>query len=167
MKTILRVVGVLLCVTLAHAQDISMHEQDAHLLNKLHEANQLEIAAGQIAQTNTSSPGTKKFGGQLIKEHSAADTEVSALAKKMGVKLAAVSGDKLDSLRDLKGAKFDRAFAVMMTADHKAAIELVKAAQDDRHDPDVRALLDKTLPLLQKHLEHAEQLESPLPHSAG
>ena len=162
-----RVMGALLWTGLAHAQAdaTTAHELDARLLNKLHEANQLEIAAGKLAQAQTPTPGVKKFGAKLIADHSASDAEVSAIAKAEGVDLVPAAETPLDALRDLKGAKFDRAFALLMVKDHTSAIQALQAAHDDPHGAQVRALIAKTLPVVQKHLKHAQQLENPLPHT--
>jgi putative membrane protein len=167
MKTVAYVLTVLLWTGFAHAQTEAPtpHQLDAQLLEKLHEANQLEIAAGKLAQTQTPTPGIQKFGAQLIEDHTAADREVVALAKQEGVALHPANEAPLESLRGLKGAKFDSAFAVMMTNDHKSAVHMVEAAQSEQHAASVRALISKTLPVLKKHLHHAEQLENPMPHA--
>jgi putative membrane protein len=156
--------AVLLCAGFAHAQEQpTSHQLDAQLLEKLHEANQLEIAAGKLAQTNTPTPGIHKFGEKLIEDHTAADKDVVALAKKENVTLPAANEAPLASIRELQGAKFDSAFALMMTNDHKSAVHMVEAAQSEKHDPQVKALIAKVLPVLKKHLHHAEELENPAP----
>jgi putative membrane protein len=167
MKNLSYLLAALLWTGFAHAQAgaPTPHQLDAQLLEKLHEANQLEIAAGKLAQKQTPTPGIQKFGAQLIEDHTAADKEVVAVAKQEGVALHPADQAPLASLRGLKGAKFDSAFAVMMTKDHKSAVQMVEAAQSEQHDAPVRALIAKTLPVLQKHLHHAEQLENPMPHT--
>jgi putative membrane protein len=157
--------GALLWAGLAHAQsDATTHELDSQLLKQLHVANQLEIAAGKLAQSQTPTPGVKKFGAKLIADHTASDDEVVAIAKDEGVELAPPPEAPLAELRDLKGAKFDRAFALLMVKDHESAVQQIKAAHEEPHGARVRALIDKILPVLQKHLKHAQQLENPLPH---
>jgi putative membrane protein len=127
--------------------------------------NQLEIAAGKLAQSQTPTPGIQKFGAKLIADQTASDNEVTAIAKAQGVQLAPAADTPLAALRELKGAQFDRAFALWIVKDHESALHKLQAAQDEPHGAQVRAWVDKTLPVLRKQLKHAQQLENPLPHT--
>lgn len=142
--------------TSAQTKDLSA--QDAQTVQRLHEANQTEIEAGKLASKNAASAQVKRYGEMLVKDHTQADRELSALAKKKGVKLTDVDKTKLDDLRAMHGSQFDRAFLEKMEKDHKSAIELVRTAQGQAQNPEFRSLLDKTLPVLQKHEEQANQL---------
>ncbi|HEU4699403.1 MAG TPA: DUF4142 domain-containing protein, partial [Gemmatimonadales bacterium] len=61
----------------------------------------------------------------------------------------------LDQLSAKKGADFDRAFVQMQIDDHQQNIEALKAARTSA-DPKVQALIDSTLPVLEKHLAAAK-----------
>jgi putative membrane protein len=54
----------------------------ADVLAKLHASNQKEIAMGKLAEKNGTSKDVIKYGKMLVKDHSAADKKVVALAKK-------------------------------------------------------------------------------------
>jgi putative membrane protein len=142
--------------TSAQTKDLSA--QDAQTVQKLHESNVTEIEVGKLASKNAASAEVKRYGEMLVKDHTQADRELSALAKKKGVKLTDIDHSKLDDLRAMKGSQFDRAFLEKMEKDHKTAIELVRTAQGEAQNPEFRALLNKTLPVLQKHEEHATHL---------
>jgi putative membrane protein len=60
---------------------------DEAVLMKLHRANQHEIKLAQLAQRNGTSK-VKSFAQRLVKDHSANDQKVTALARTMGVSLA-------------------------------------------------------------------------------
>ena len=142
---------------------------EKELLPKLHHVNQEEIQAGQLAQQKGSSSDVKSYGAMLVKDHKQADQELSALASKQNVDLTAMKMDtktqekrevkqhKMDQLQTLNGKEFDRGFAQMMVNGHQHVIDLVKASRDDAR-PEVKSLLDKQLPILQKHADMAKDL---------
>lgn len=60
---------------------------DTMLLSRMHMSNQMEIRLGQLAQRNGASARVKQYGARLVRDHSAADARVTALAKKLGFTL--------------------------------------------------------------------------------
>ena len=65
--------------------------------------------------------------------------------------------NKMDQLQKMSGKDFDRAFAQMMVNGHREAIEMVKTARADAK-PEMKAFLDKLLPVLQKHEDMANAI---------
>jgi len=131
---------------------------EGQLLNTLHEANLMEIAAGRLALTRGTSAAIKQYGAELVRDHSLADDQVAALAAKMNVPLpstAAPEDDGLKQLSALSGPAFDRAFLKMMVDDHSKAISLVRSAQPRVSSAPLTALLSKLLPTLETHLDRA------------
>ncbi|HJS44583.1 MAG TPA: DUF4142 domain-containing protein [Gemmatimonadales bacterium] len=57
---------------------------DEMVLTRMHQTHQKEIKMGQLAQRNGSAK-VKSYGARLVKEHSAADQKVTAVAKKLGI----------------------------------------------------------------------------------
>jgi putative membrane protein len=140
---------------------INMTTHETQTLDELHAANLIEVAAGKLAQRNAASSDVKKYGEHLVMEHSKADKELTTLAKRNGVKLTGVDTDKkLYDLKGLKGSDFDHAFLNMMVKDHAQVIELVKTEEARAQNQDVRALLTKTLPVLQQHEQRAQVLNN-------
>ncbi|MFN2571810.1 MAG: DUF4142 domain-containing protein [Gemmatimonadales bacterium] len=80
------------------SQDQSPQSDDA-ILMKMHRSNQMEIRLGRLAARSGSSAKVKAFGNRLVRDHSAADQKVAALAKKLGITLAR-GGWMMDSTRD-------------------------------------------------------------------
>ncbi len=140
------------------------------VLRQLHHDNQMEIQMGQLAQRNGQARAVKEFGAMLVRDHQAADRRVLAVAKSKNFMLGddttgggspkadAESQQHMEKMRGLKGAEFDRHFASMMTADHEKTITLVKTAQNDVEDAEVKALLTELLPKLEQHRERAQSL---------
>jgi predicted outer membrane protein len=83
----------------------------ADVLGKLHLSNQKEIEMGKQAQTNGQRKDVKAFGKTLVKDHSAADKKVAALAKKEKIDLAAATPSaKDDTPVPAAGPDFDGKF---------------------------------------------------------
>ena len=142
---------------------------DEQVLRKLHHVNLEEIDAGKLAQQKGTTRDVKDYGATLVRDHTKGDQDVKALATKMNVDLEAMKDDarhrekqqvmqnKMDQLQKMSGKDFDKAFAQMMVNGHREAIEMVKTARIDAK-PELKSLLDKTLPVLQKHEDTANDI---------
>jgi putative membrane protein len=123
-----------------------------------------EVQMGQLAIQKASSPQTKALAQQLVKDHTAANKQLVALAnrKHANVVLQPPPSDVMDKLQSLSGSDFDKAYVSAMVGGHQKAIELFDSASHSS-DPDVAAFAGKTLPTLKHHLEMAQALSSNQP----
>ena len=162
----------------AFARADDMHSKkltDSQVLQKLHHVNQEEIKVGQLAQQKASSSDAKQFGAMLVQDHTKGDQDVTALASKMNVDLNAmakmhdehhaehqakkeVKENKMEQLQTMTGKDFDRAFAQMMVNGHREAIEMVKDARSTVQNQEVKSMLERLLPTLQKHEDKANDI---------
>jgi putative membrane protein len=143
----------------------------SRILGKLHHVNQEEIEAGKMAQSNGGARA-QDFGRMLVDDHTKADRELTDLAKKLNVDLSAAPMHKSpekaqekmkmrDTLASLRGDDFDKAFAKQMADGHEKVIALVRSWRSNCKEQDLCSFLDKTLPVLQKHLDAAHALQRP------
>jgi len=142
----------------------------ATVLQKLHDANQMEIVAGKLAQDKAQSKDVQKFGKTLVSDHTAADKKVQKLAKDENVELPAnpmKSGEDMKKLQLAVGTDFDRTFASEMLAGHQKVIADVKAALDGTSADKLKKLLTSTMPVLEKHRQTAQKLVDQLGPSAS
>ena len=132
----------------------------AEVLGTLHEADQKEIQAGRIAQKDGTSKAVKDYGRMLVKDHTAADDKVAALAEKQNVDLVAAtpSPGPNDMGTMATGPDFDKKFAQEMLDDHRKAIAALTEARDRSADPQLRKLLSDLLPTLEKHASAAQKI---------
>jgi putative membrane protein len=128
----------------------------ADVLAKLHESNQKEIAMGKLAEKNGQSKDVIKFGKMLVKDHTAADKKVVALAKKEKLDLPTPPEAKHDDMA--KGPEFDSKFARDMLDDHKKDVAEATAARDKTTDDQLKKLLTELVPTLQKHQDTAQRI---------
>jgi putative membrane protein len=129
------------------------------VLGKLHLSNQKEIEMGKQAQQNGQSKDVKAYGKTLVKDHTAADKKVAALAKKEKIDLATSTPSAKDDMpAPAAGPDFDGKFGQMMVADHKKDIAEATDAQNTTTDDQLKKLLGDMLPTLQKHQELAQKI---------
>lgn len=148
---------------LAFAAHADVSKKDREFLNKAAAGGLYEVEAGKLAESKGTGAEVKSYGAMLIKDHSAANEELKALASSKGVQVpAALPADKQSRLEKISKAKnFDREFVDEVGLDdHKKDISLFEKASKDADDSDVKAFASKTLPTLKAHREHAQSLKS-------
>jgi putative membrane protein len=128
----------------------------ADVLGKLHHSNLKEIDMGKMAQKNGTSKEVKDFGKTLVKDHSAADKKVTALAKQEKIELPAPMKDDMAPMP--AGPDFDAKFGQSMLDDHKKDVAEASKARDTTTDEKLKKLLTDTVPVLQKHQELAQKI---------
>jgi len=154
-------------LALGSAAFAEVSKKDQAFFEKAAGGGMFEVEAGKLAQSKGQSDGVKSFGEMLVKDHSAANDELKALASKKGASLPpAVPADmqkKLDKLA--KARNFDQDFIKEVgLADHKKDIGLFEKTAKGADDADVKAFAAKTLPTLKAHLGHAESLKKSAKH---
>jgi putative membrane protein len=151
---------------------VARAEGEAGTLAKVHVINQAEIAIGKIAQDKGTTGAVRDFGAMLVKDHTAADAKVTALAGKKGFALSddasRAQADKLagveKKLKGLDGAEFDKTFGAEMANGHADAIAMVRKEHDATKDQDVKGLLGDLLPALETHENMAKKIEAAAAH---
>lgn len=126
-------------------------------------AGMMEVQAGKLAQERGQSAAVKQFGQMLEQDHTQANNELIQLATSKGVDVPRQMDKehqaKLDKLRKAKADEFDRMFIEQVgRTDHKKDIADFERTVRESNDADVRGFAEKTLPVLKKHHEQAQQL---------
>jgi putative membrane protein len=152
----------------AFAQSID----DAQIAHIVVTANQVDIDAGKLATSMASTPDIKKFGEQMVTDHTGVNAQAGDLAAKLKVTPAdnptsqslKSGGDKnIAHLKTLKGAAFDRAYIDHEVTYHQAVLDaLDKTLIPGASNAELKALLVKVRPAFAAHLEHAKQLRASL-----
>ena len=141
-------------------QSASTAAQD--FLKTVSQDNRAEIELGQLAQSKASNDQVKSYAEMLVSDHTKANDEVTSLAQTKSVTLpgdlTAAQKSAKDKLTPLSGAAFDKQYIDAMVRDHQKAVKAFQQ-QTKATDADVRAFAQKTLPVLQHHLEEAQRLQ--------
>jgi putative membrane protein len=124
-----------------------------------------EIATSRLAATQAQSPATKKFAAEMIKAHteSTAKLKTAAAAAATPVMpdatLTAEQQQSLDSLKLLKGADFDKAYASAQVDAHQKTLAGLKLYSTTGDVPSLKEFATKLLPTVAAHLNMANGLK--------
>jgi len=121
-----------------------------------------EVELGKLAQQKAQNAKVKDFGAMMVQDHSKANAELMDLAKSKKIALPDSIGadeQKLKAeLASKSGADFDKAYMQAMLDDHKKDIDDFEHARKIVKYPEMSAFIDKTLPVLKKHLAAIQQI---------
>lgn len=149
-----------LCCAVLAAGPAKLDKQDLEFVQKAAAGGLAEVAQGKLAETKSQNADVKAYAAMLQKDHTAANDELKALAERKGVTLPTTlpAKEQKEIEKLSKGRHFDEDFTEESVKDHKKDIKEFEKASKSAKDPDVKAFAAKTLPTLQAHLQHAEQL---------
>lgn len=126
----------------------------------------MEVQLGELAQQKATSQRVKDFGSMMVRDHSQANEKLKALAARKNVVLPDSVDENhkndIENLREKSADDFDKDYMNMMVKDHKKDINEFQKAADDVNDPDVKAFITQTLPVLKTHLDSAQQIQDAL-----
>ncbi|KQV21151.1 hypothetical protein ASC74_19065 [Pseudomonas sp. Root329] len=131
-----------------------------------------EVETSRLALEKSSSADIKAFANMMITDHSQANDELAALAKKNDIKVpdsTTLVKQAKEKILDLRDESFDAAYANNQVKAHEDTIELFKkeanTVTDDRTKgaTDLKGFAQKMLPALEKHLDMAKKLQAAHP----
>ena len=158
--------GSMLLASGASAQAVN----DAQIAAIVVTANQVDIDAGKLAESMGSSSEVKKFGKDMVKDHTGVNKSAVELVTKLKVtpednptamSLKKGGMDNVDSLKTMTGKAFDKAYIDHEVAYHEQVIEAMdKVLIPGAKNEELKALLVKVRPAFVGHLAHAKHLQS-------
>jgi putative membrane protein len=140
---------------------------DANILAKEIAGDSAEVVLAGVAQAMATDPGVKAYAAQLVSDHSKGMKETIALATKLSitpqVPAAETTSQGTSHMRTrleglTKGPAFDTVFVNHEIEDHKDDIKDAKAMRGAAKNAQVKTLIEKSIPELQKHLDRAQKL---------
>jgi len=148
---------------------------DANIVALLDHANAADSTAGALAVTKATDPAVKQFAKLMMSEHHALRKQGADLAKQLKVTPEPPANDPVTPLAQQetqalqsapKGAQFDRTYIDQEVAAHQAVLDLANQAHDQAKNEQLKALIEKAKPVIEKHLDQAKQLQQKLQSSA-
>jgi putative membrane protein len=144
---------------------------DANIVALLDHANVADSAAGSLASTKATDPKVKQFARLMMAEHHALRKEGQGLAKKLGITPEPPGSDPVTPLAEKemealkstqKGAEFDRTYIQQEIAAHQAVLDLAEQSRDAADNAELKGLIEKARPVIEKHLKQAQDIEKSL-----
>lgn len=121
----------------------------------------LQVQAGQLAVSKGGAPVVRQFGEVMVTLHSQANEELKRLATVKEASLPAKLGKerkRLEGLRTLSGAEFDRAYAKLMVMEYQEALREYQDFAKKAEDPDLKEFAARAIPTVEQHLAEAKKL---------
>jgi putative membrane protein len=106
----------------------------------------------------------KQFASRMITDHTKANDELQQIAEEEDITLPEQPDQQgmaaQRKLQALNGTAFDQSYAQQQLGDHQQAIALFRKEATSGQDPALKSYAQKTLPILQQHLQLAQSLRS-------
>jgi len=144
---------------------------DAQIFAMLAAANQGEIDAGKMASTKATSASVRSFARDMVTAHTKMLNDGNALAKKLNITPDTTAADSINAMNQLtaatlkaaaKGAAFDSAYVNAQVAGHEYVLDMVKRAEGQAQNADLKSALTSAEPQVQQHLDRIKDIQSKL-----
>ena len=143
----------------------ALTQTDKDFLNHAEEDHLKEQTIARLAKTKSTNNDVKDYAEMLDADHTSGLDDTLDLMRKYNMPdrtdLDTVRRNATEKLDNLSGAAFDREFVTMMVGDHELAIDAFKVESATQNE-DVRDYVNDMLPKLQKHMDHAMELQGKL-----
>jgi len=144
---------------------------DAQIFAMLAAANQGEIDAGKMASTKATNASVKSFARDMVTAHTKMLNDGNALAKKLNITPDTAAADSINAMNQstaatltaaAKGAAFDSAYVNAQVAGHEYVLDMIKRAEGQAQNADLKSALTSTEPQVQQHLDRIKDIQSKL-----
>jgi putative membrane protein len=123
-----------------------------------------EVQTCNLALQKSGNPDVKSFAQRMIKDHTATNNKIEALAKSKNIALPEGISVKQKATYELlsksSGTRFDEAFMDHNVSDHETDVKNFTEQANGATDPDVKAFAAETLKTLKEHLQLARDVRA-------
>lgn len=144
---------------------------DATILATLDRADMADSAAGAVAMQKAANPQVKDYGRMMTRDHHQSHVKVMQLAKSLNISAKPSNDDPISKTvtRDSTtlvstpaGEQFDRTYIEQQIAMHKQVMAFAKQAEQSTTNAQIKQHIQETSPVLQRHLQRAEEIQQSL-----
>jgi putative membrane protein len=175
-KHMKRTLAAVCCIVLASVPALAQKKAaagkamtDQQFVEFAAQTDMMEANLGQLAANAASSQQVKDYASTLVTDHTNDFGQLGTAAKQANLNVPnaidAAHNKMLAPFEKLKGAAFDRKYAQEMVAGHTKAIEMYKKEASDGQNDAIKSYAQTALPVLEKHLTDAKDLEKAKPSS--
>jgi putative membrane protein len=137
---------------------------DKSFLDKAAEGGIAEVSDATLAQQSATDPKLKDFAAMMIKDHSAANNKLAALAGAKNLTLptspSVLEMGEHAKLKVLSGDAFDKSYIKGQISAHKDTVKLLRQEIASGEDAAAKAFAKSILPTVEGHLKAIEALAS-------
>jgi putative membrane protein len=162
--TILSALVATCLLTAVSAKGQSLSTEEQQFVKKAAAGGLAEVKLSELAKDRASDTKVKDFAAQMVTDHTQANNELKPIAESNKVpvptRLQGEGEVAYKHLEKLSGSKFDAAYVKVMVSDHDKTVSAFEDASSKVKNPDLKAFVDKTLPVLRQHKEHIHAIAS-------
>lgn len=142
-----------------------------NVVDHMTRADSVEVEIAKLAQSRSQNAAVRDFADMLVKDHQAHLDNLHKLAGKSDIGREANAADTsvmaaIRTLADLRAmpadSGFDRAFIQEQIQDHVQDINTLKMLRPAAKDDDLQQDIDRTMPVLERHLARAREIGAQL-----
>lgn len=131
-------------------------------VNMAASSGMFEVMSSELAIERSASPEIKEFAQQMVADHTKANDELKVVAAANNLQVPAepmgAAADHWQALQDADAGVFDQTYMDLQAQAHAEAIDLFSAEAQATTNAELAAFAQKTLPVLQMHAEHLQDL---------
>jgi putative membrane protein len=143
---------------------------DRQIAKVLEMANKAEMDTAKLAKFKTKSAAVDDLAKHMLNDHKKNNSETLALCKKLKLmpekselskEIEKTAAQNMLSLRQMKGADFDRAYVAEQIAMHQKLVDNIdQVLLPGAQNPELKKLLEKTRPTVVAHIAHAKNVQA-------
>ena len=144
----------------APATHLATDDQD--FMQKAATGGIAEVSLGQQVSSAAKNSDAKGFADKMVTDHGKANDELKQLASNKGVTLPTDTDQahKDAAQKVMSDKNVDKAYMDEMVKDHDKDVKEFEEASKKAKDADLKAWIDKTLPVLKEHQKMAHDIKS-------
>jgi putative membrane protein len=136
---------------------------DQEFVTKALQGSNTEVELGNLAQQNSQSEDVKRFGQQMVLDHSQMNEKwFKPLAQSLAMSEPKGPSKKdkklIAQLQALSGKDFENEYIQVMVRDHQADLKDFQTEAENAHDPNVKRVAQLGTTVISKHLQMIEQI---------
>jgi putative membrane protein len=141
----------------------TLTDSDRHFLTKAETDSIKERELGRAVVQKSQNSDVRDYAQMLVDDHTKALKDAVDLMKDKGMPqpkgLPEAEHESWAKLKQMSGPAFDREFINMMVQDNQNAVKEFQHEANMAQDYDVKIYASSVLPVLQKHLQKAQELQ--------
>ena len=145
---------------------VALNPADTDFVTTSYQIIQLDDQEGELAAMQAYDPRVKAIAGDLIAKADVISPELNKVVGTDGIalptRLSNAQQASVDALTPLTGKAFDRAYLNDQIASHQRGVAVIKAEQASTKDPQMLALANQTLPIVQDDLNKLQAIAASL-----
>ena len=136
---------------------------EAEFAAKAIESGMAEVKMGNLADRKATSPEVKRFGIQMVQDHTRANNLLIRITQKQKwttpTEMDVEHQQAYSKLATVMSDEFDQGYMAQMVKDHEMAVAIFQNASTKITDPELKSFVTTTLPSLKMHLGMARDLQ--------